>query len=291
MARPGLSTHRKFRRLARSLGSPIVARGALELLWDSCYESGDDYVGTAEDIEAAIGWTGEPGELTRAFIEAGVPEGYGFLEPVAAEAQSGPACYRVHDLWHHAPDYVRKRRERELDRLSKVDPSAVRRQTAPGGAGVGEDPNRQDGDGRPPSPTRSPSPSPAPKSGCSAPSPAAEPGGPALLVFPVQGPGGREWVLTEPQAAEWRALFPGHDILADARTALAWVRANPSRKKTARGMPSFLVNWFSRSVNRGGGKGTDRAAAPPRRVTGSTLQQGETDKYAGLTQGLDRHDH
>jgi hypothetical protein len=30
--------------------------------------------------------------------------------------------YRIHDFWHHAPDYVRKRRAREDERRTKVDP-------------------------------------------------------------------------------------------------------------------------------------------------------------------------
>jgi hypothetical protein len=113
VARPTLATHRKFRRLARALGSHLVARGALEILWDFCYEAGTDYVGTAEDVEALIGWTGDAGQLTAALVNAGSPEGRGFIEAVTGEA----ATYRVHDLWHHAPDYVAKRRKRELDRL------------------------------------------------------------------------------------------------------------------------------------------------------------------------------
>ena len=44
MGRPELSHHRKFRRLARDLNSDAIARGCLELLWDSCYENGDDYL-------------------------------------------------------------------------------------------------------------------------------------------------------------------------------------------------------------------------------------------------------
>lgn len=110
-------THRKFRRLKASLGSAIVARGVLELLWDPCYESGDDYLGTADDIEDLVGWAGERGALTKALVDAGAPEGFGFIEPVA----EGATTYRVHDLWHHAPDYVSNRRTREDERrIDKV---------------------------------------------------------------------------------------------------------------------------------------------------------------------------
>src|SRR6476619_4724662 len=118
MARPGLSTHRKFRCLVRALGSPMIARGARELLWESAYECGNDYVGTAEDVEAVVGWTGEAGVLARALADAGAPEGHGFIEAVA-EDPCQQIRYKIHDLWHHAPDYVAKRYKREQERLQR----------------------------------------------------------------------------------------------------------------------------------------------------------------------------
>lgn len=71
----------------------------------------------------------------------------------------------------------------------------------------------------------------------------------ALLTFPTVGTDGKTWDLTVTQASEWQALYPSMDILAEARVALAWVRANPGRQKTAGGMARFLVNWFNRSNN------------------------------------------
>ncbi len=60
------------------------------------------------------------------------------------------------------------------------------------------------------------------------------------------------WHLTAEQVAEWSSLFPSLDVLAECRSALAWVSANPSRRKTANGMKRFLVGWFGRAQNRGG---------------------------------------
>ena len=45
MARPGLNSNRKFLRLARALGSRVLARGVLETIWEPCYEIGDAYRG------------------------------------------------------------------------------------------------------------------------------------------------------------------------------------------------------------------------------------------------------
>ena len=103
MARPGLTKHRKFARLTRLLGSVAVARGSLELLWDVAYENGDELLGTAEDLEFQAGWTGEKGQLAAALVGAEFIDKDGDL-------------YRVHDLWDHAPDYVRRRLNRERQR-------------------------------------------------------------------------------------------------------------------------------------------------------------------------------
>ncbi len=118
MGRPGLTQHRKFRRLARTLGSALVARGAVEFMWDTCYENGDEFLGDSADVEAAARWDGEPGRLTKALLDAGGGDGPGFIEEV--RGRSGR--YMVHDFWHHVPDYVRKRRAREHERRRKSDP-------------------------------------------------------------------------------------------------------------------------------------------------------------------------
>lgn len=170
MARPGLTTHRKFRRLARALGSPILAMGVLELLWQPCYESGDDYLGTAEDIETLVGWTGAHGALTLALADAGAPKGAGFIDMVPNDDPSAEHEYRVHDLWHHAPDYVKKRHKRESQRKQRVSPSAKRRRSAP------NDVQRMPSSVRQIEDDRTPAPAPAP---ALAPSPT-----PALIVAP-----------------------------------------------------------------------------------------------------------
>jgi hypothetical protein len=286
MGRPGLATHRKFRRLARALGSPLLARGALELLWDSCYEAGDDYVGTADDIEHAIGWTGERGMLTRALVEAGEPEGDGFLERVPATGPSSRAgksgivtgvtdvtdvTYRVHDLWHHAPDYVSDRRAKENERrIERVcahcggtyHSTDVRREycssacrqggwrdrNGRNGSSVTRYVTETDRNGTP-----APAPAPAPsteKNGSSA--LLAEPPAPPLVIFPCVGKGFDSWALTEAQRNDWAKAYPALDIVSECRKACTWLAANPTRRKTARGMPAFLVGWLNRSTNRGG---------------------------------------
>lgn len=80
------------------------------------------------------------------------------------------------------------------------------------------------------------------------PSASAEPTLP-VLEFPCDGPV-PTWGLTPSQADDWSRLFPSLDILAECRSAKAWLLANTSKRKTAKGMPRFLVNWFTRSQER-----------------------------------------
>ena len=80
------------------------------------------------------------------------------------------------------------------------------------------------------------------------------------------------WLLTDDRISEWATTYPNLDVRAECLKASAWLNANTSRRKTASGMPRFLVNWLNNAVNRGSGPrlaatGTDgrgRTGAPPR---------------------------
>jgi hypothetical protein len=60
-----------------------------------------------------------------------------------------------------------------------------------------------------------------------------------------------EWDVAAEDLVEWKTAFPSIDIEAECRKALVWTKANPARRKTARGMPAFLVGWFGRTQNQG----------------------------------------
>jgi hypothetical protein len=139
MARPSLFTHRKFAALGARFGSQITAAGVLELLWHRAYNDGDPVLGFPEAIEFAIGWQGEPGECVSALLDVG------FLETTA------DGLLAVHDLFDHAPNYVRKRRAREIARKN----TTTNHQTA--------DSDRSLSGQRPPNGnTPAPAPAPAP---------------------------------------------------------------------------------------------------------------------------------
>src|SRR5688500_6650800 len=72
--------------------------------------------------------------------------------------------------------------------------------------------------------------------------------GPALLTYPCVGKS-KEWKLTQGFVDALRADFPNLDVFAECRKAHAWVAANAAKRKTARGMPAFLVNWMNRATD------------------------------------------
>ncbi len=114
MARPGLMVHPKFRRLVRLLGvSEAAARGHLELLWETAYQNGEEVIGDVIDVELAARWGGDHGALCDALMLAGGVDRSGFIDRL------DDGRYAIHDLFDHAPDYVRKRRSRENDRREK----------------------------------------------------------------------------------------------------------------------------------------------------------------------------
>lgn len=77
---------------------------------------------------------------------------------------------------------------------------------------------------------------------------AAAPPPPAVLEFPCTGAVGASWGLTEAKLDEYRESFPGLDVLAEMRNARQWLLDNPTRRKTFRGMPSFLGAWLRKEI-------------------------------------------
>jgi hypothetical protein len=80
--------------------------------------------------------------------------------------------------------------------------------------------------------------------------PVSPPASPSLIVFDCDG-NQKKWNLTQDHVTEWQSAYPSLDIISECNKARAWVNADTSRRKTARGMKRFLVGWFGRSQNRG----------------------------------------
>ena len=53
---------------------------------------------------------------------------------------------------------------------------------------------------------------------------------------------------------EWNELYPAVDILQELRKMKGWLNANPTKRKTKRGIGRFINNWLSREQDKGGSK-------------------------------------
>jgi len=105
MARPSLDRNVKFKRLCRELKLPKpYVRGLLETMWDCAHECGNPILGDSTDVEAAAEWPGDSGVFAALVVEVG------FVD------RKPDGNHEIHDYWDHAPEYVQKRRKRELQR-------------------------------------------------------------------------------------------------------------------------------------------------------------------------------
>ena len=83
------------------------------------------------------------------------------------------------------------------------------------------------------------------------------------VVMNMPTKAGTDWPLYRSKVAELAETFPGIDIEAEARKARQWLRDNPDRRKTPRGMPRFLSGWMSRANPDRNGDGQSALDADP----------------------------
>ena len=57
--------------------------------------------------------------------------------------------------------------------------------------------------------------------------------------------------ITQAEVDEWKKLYPAVDVLQELRKMTAWCEANPTRRKTKRGIKAFIVNWLNKEQDRG----------------------------------------
>lgn len=50
----------------------------------------------------------------------------------------------------------------------------------------------------------------------------------------------------------WKDVFPAVNVEEQLKRMVVWCNANPTRKKTRRGIERFITNWLSREQDRGG---------------------------------------
>jgi hypothetical protein len=77
---------------------------------------------------------------------------------------------------------------------------------------------------------------------------------------------GEPYPVFETDIAEWQASFPAVNVRQQLGAMRSWLIANPTRRKTKRGMRRFVVTWLDRKQNEGG-PAVVRSQSPPAKLT------------------------
>lgn len=69
---------------------------------------------------------------------------------------------------------------------------------------------------------------------------------------------GTEFPVSQEQCQEWAGVYPAVNVIQQLREMREWCLNNPAKRKTARGVRSFITRWLAKEQDRGGqvrGKG------------------------------------
>jgi len=105
-----------------------------------------------------------------------------------------------------------------------------------------------------PSPSSSPTPPPKSKSprGSSTRVEPPDDGSPQVEILPLNT--GKEYTVREKQVGEWGRLYPAVNIGQELKNMRGWLLANPTKRKTSRGILRFINSWLAKRQDSGGGK-------------------------------------
>lgn len=76
---------------------------------------------------------------------------------------------------------------------------------------------------------------------------------PVFISIPTNryGTKGEEVPITEAKVDEWQATYPGVDVRQQLRRARQWCIDKPEKRKTVKGMNSFINSWLARQQDKG----------------------------------------
>ena len=74
---------------------------------------------------------------------------------------------------------------------------------------------------------------------------------PAVVAIPLVDK--TEFPVTQPMVDEWSTTFPAVDVPQQLREMRAWCVANPTKRKTPRGINAFIVTWLGKEQDSGRG--------------------------------------
>ena len=75
---------------------------------------------------------------------------------------------------------------------------------------------------------------------------------PPVVSIPLND--GTEYPVSQEQCQEWTCVYPAVDVIQQLREMREWCLNNPAKRKTAKGVRSFITRWLAKEQDRGGQK-------------------------------------
>lgn len=261
----GLPRHPKTKKLLRRLGTAGPWALVCLIAWTSSSRPNGSFAGMSdEDIELAAEWDGEDGAFVAAMVEVKFLDGeplsrslhdWAEHNPWAAghEERSESAKWAALCKSHGAegaaqrmPEYANRVRSARAPDAGRTKPQCAPDAPLPSS----------------PSPSVSfptPKPTPVPNQVVGVPevvlaeprsdSTPSIPPEPAVVSIPLHDKS--EFSVTQSQIDEWTASFPAVDVMQQLREMRQWSIANPTQKKTRRGVLAFITRWLGREQDKG----------------------------------------
>lgn len=91
------------------------------------------------------------------------------------------------------------------------------------------------------------------------------PAPPPVITMPLND--GTSHLVTQDDMTKYTQLYPAVDVMQELRKMVGWLDANPTRRKTKKGIKRFIASWLAKEQDSGG----NRYAPSARPVKPSTL--------------------
>lgn len=75
---------------------------------------------------------------------------------------------------------------------------------------------------------------------------------PPVIELPLND--GSMYPISQEQCQEWAGLYPAVNVIQQLRQMRGWLDANPTKRKTKRGVNRFIIGWLARTQDKGGDK-------------------------------------
>jgi hypothetical protein len=72
---------------------------------------------------------------------------------------------------------------------------------------------------------------------------------PVMAYMPLTG--SKQYELQQSQTDKWKELYPSVNLQSEVSKMIGWLDANPTKRKTSRGILKFMNNWLSRAQDSG----------------------------------------